>query len=838
MVHMSKLKEYHRKRDFKQTSEPSGRRKKLSPQLIFVIQKHAASHLHYDFRLELNGVLKSWAIPKGPSINPNNKRLAAHVEDHPLEYATFEGVIPANQYGGGTVMVWDIGTWEPEEKNPEKSYRAGKLIFRLHGKKLQGVWSLVQMKGKAGDNGKNWLLIKKMDDAASTKTDVNLDSPSALTGRSMQEIDADATKGALPPIAMLTGAHRKKFPDHVSPELCTLAKIPPLGDEWLHEIKFDGYRIISFLYNSQVHLMTRNQLDWTDKFSAIAQVLKSFPTKSAILDGELVVLDKSGRSNFQLLQNALQLTENTSFTYYLFDILYYQGYDLTKTPLLQRKKLLAQLIKNWHENDGAIQYSDYIRGHGKTIQQKMCGLGMEGVVSKYIDSLYQQKRTHDWVKTKCLHQQEFVIGGYTEPAGTRKYFGSLLLGYYEDKKQLIYCGHVGTGFNVNIQQQLYELLTQTTQTTSPFINLAAEKHTHWVKPKLVAEIKFIGWTDDNLVRQASFLGLRRDKNAKNITLEKVDLNDTIQQHTKKRISAKMTKPTFISDIEITHPEKLLYQNPDITKADVIDYYENIAALMLPYIVNRPLTLLRCPKGSEKKCFYQKHITETLPKSVYTATIRGEKEPYIFIKDFSGLIALVQMDVLEIHPWGSKIDNPEKPDHLIFDLDPDINVSWQEVITTALSLRKLLTAIGLESFLKTTGGKGLHVTVPIVRRLDWHEITSFTKKIAEVMEHANPEKYIAIMSKKKRSGKIFIDYLRNTKEATAIAPYSIRARHGAPIATPVSWDELTSIKAANQFTILNIQQRLKQLKHDPWQDFFNISQSITKNVIHKLESLKF
>ena len=789
---MATLKEYRHKRNFKQTPEPTPathhhRGKKSKPALIFIVQKHDASHLHFDFRLELNGVLKSWAIPKGPSINPNNKRLAAHVEDHPLDYAAFEGVIPAGHYGGGTVMIWDHGTWEPEG-DPEQAYRAGKLVFRLHGKKLHGMWSLVRMKGKAGANGKNWLLIKKMDDAANTKTDVDL----------------DATDGF-----RLTNARKAKFPDHIHPQLCTLADEPPLGNEWLHEIKLDGYRVISYLRHTQVRLMTRNQLDWTDKFSVIADALKSFPAKNAVLDGELVVLDKKGRSDFQLLQNALTLGDKAPFTYYVFDIVYYQGQDLTKTPLLERKQLLARLFQAWDNNSGIVKYSDHIQGHGESIQQKMCDLGMEGTVSKRIDSGYQQKRSHDWRKIKCLLQQEFIIGGYTDPAGSRKYFGSLLLGYYNDEKQLVYCGHVGTGFTVKTQQKIYALLRNALQKNSPFVNLAAEKNVHWLKPALIAEVKF---SPGPMIICCGklILGLRGDK---------------ITKHVKKEVSN--------LNIKITHPEKTLYQNPDIAKIDIVRYYEKIAPLILPYITYRPLTLLRCPDGSEQKCFFQKHITEALPKSIHTVTIRGEKAPYLFIKDLEGLITLIQMDVLEIHPWGSKVDKPERPDCLIFDLDPATEVPWQNVITAAMSVRKLLTAIGLESFVKTTGGKGLHVTVPVSRHLSWRETTSFTKTIAEVMERASPEQYIAKMSKTKRPGKIFIDYLRNAKGATAIAPYSTRARNSAPIAVPVPWDELSTL-SADQFTI---KSRLPQIKHDPWHNFFDVSQSITQSVVDKLLSLK-
>lgn len=803
------LKDYARKRNFHLTTEPSGKGgRRTAPKWLFVVQKHAASHLHYDFRLELRGVLKSWAVPKGPSLNPADKRLAVHVEDHPLDYATFEGVIPAGQYGGGTVMVWDIGEWKPLG-DAEKSYRTGKLEFELFGTKLQGLWALVRMKGTE----KNWLLIKKSDDYANTDIDVTEAEPlSALTGRTMEEIKENKKTKSKKNFEFkkLSGTKKTKMPAVIHPELAT-ATTPLQSDNWIHEVKFDGYRIISFIKGKNISLITRREQNWTNKFPTIAAALKNIPLKNTILDGELVAVDEKGISRFQLLQNVLEFKEAANLVYYVFDIIYYEGYDLTHVPLIERKSLLKSLFASWPNKPEIIRYSDEIEGQGDKVFQQACEYGLEGIISKRKDSFYQQRRTRDWTKSKCLQRQEFVIGGFTDPERSRQYFGSLLLGYYDDKKHLIYCGHVGTGFDQKTLAHLYGLLSKIEQKKTPFFESPRVKNTHWVKPELVVEVEFFEWTKGNILRQPSYQGLRRDKKPLEV---------------KRDVIVDMPASDLIfAGVAMTHPEKILFQHPKVSKADLADFYQEIAAWILPYMINRPLTLLRCPQGVGEKCFFQKNVNETVAKGVYAVTLPGKEGKRMAIHDLEGLIGLVQMNVLEIHPWGSLAKNPEVPDQMIFDLDPHEDVAWKDIINTALLLHKDLKAAGLESFVKTTGGKGLHVVVPLTGNATWDDVVTFSKSVAEVLVQQNPQLYTATMSKTKRQKKIFIDYLRNMKGATAIAPYCVRAREGAPIATPVAWEELKTIKRADQFTISNLISRLDKLKKDPWQDFFKLKQKL-------------
>lgn len=630
-------------------------------------------------------------------------------------------------------------------------------------------------------------------------------------------------------IKKLPGARKKLFPTIILPELCTTGHPPP-GEDWLHEIKFDGYRIISFIKDHQVQLISRNEKDWTDKFGNIVADLKKISVKKIILDGEIVVLDEKGISRFQLLQNAFEQKKQAVFHYFIFDILYYENYDLTNVPLLQRKDLLKTLMEQWLDKVTYLRYSEHIIGQGNEVFAQACQLGAEGIVSKRISSPYVQYRSKDWIKSKYLHRQEFVIGGYTEPGGSRSYFGALLLGYYDDRGDLIYCGHVGTGFNQVTLKNLYELMHSNEQKQSPFLQTPKEKNVHWLKPTLVAEIEFLEWTSDGILRIPSFQGLREDKNPKDVKRETANENQKFQAITpaegkKMARIAKQKKKANIATIPISNAEKLLYKDPDITKLDLLDYYEQAAKWILPHLTSRPLTILRCPNGAQAKCFFQKHIDETMPQGIFACKVKADEEPYIWIKDISGLVALCQMGVLEIHPWGSTIDNPDKPDRIIFDLDPSEEVVWSEVIDCALLLHERLQQAGLQSFVKTTGGKGLHIVVPLIPQANWDEIKEFSGMVADDMVSQNPQKYIATMSKAKRQHKIFIDYFRNMKGATAIAPYCTRALPGAPISTPVSWQELKRINSPQQFTLNNIKKRLTNLKKDPWQGFFEVDQAI-------------
>ncbi len=897
------LKEYKRKRNFAKTPEPKGGHRGTPAGLQFVIQKHAASRLHYDFRLEHDGVLKSWAIPKGPSLDPSVKSLAVQVEDHPLEYATFEGIIPQGEYGGGTVMVWDRGTWEPEE-DPEKGFKEGKLKFRLNGEKLHGSWALVQMHGRAGDDGKNWLLIKHRDKAAKPKAKHSIlerEPRSVLSDRDLDEIasDADAvwssnrkhdsnarskdgkkkakqkstTKARLSKashngrapitakeVAKIEGAQKKSFPRDLKPQLATLTSRVPTGDDWLHELKFDGYRILARIQNGKVELVTRRGNDWTDRFRPVAEALDSLKLRNAVLDGEVVSLDAHGISNFQQLQNLMKRGDKKDLVYYVFDLPYLDGYDLTEAPLIHRKEVLARLILSVNPgNDGTIRYSDHIQGEGQRVLQQACRSAMEGIVAKRADSAYHQFRSSDWLKIKCLKQQEFVIGGYTKPEGARVGFGALLVGYY-DKDDLIYAGKVGTGFTHETLRQLTSELKKQPTEKSPFKNPPRgykRRGVTWVKPKLVGEVQFSEWTSDGRLRQPSFQGLREDKSAEEVVREKESspnrsaangqspTPDTRHSTPKrrgkssrssissdsKRSSRGANSEATIAGVRITHPERVLYPEQGITKRDLADYYEQIADWILPYVVKRPLTLVRCPEGRAAECFFQKHLTGTMPDAFHGIKIKEKQktEEYVAIDDVAGLISLVQMGVLEIHPWPAREDNVERPDQLVFDLDPGEGTDWGDVVHGARDLRDRLESAGLTTFLRTSGGKGLHIVVPIDRRTSWDDFKQFAKSVANAMTRDDPDLYITTMSKSKRRGKIFIDYLRNQRGATAIASYSTRRRPGAPVATPIAWDELSDKTRSDMYTIENVPQRLAHLKKDPWVDFFTVRQSITAKV---------
>lgn len=855
------LNEYKRKRKFELTPEPKGKVKKSRAGNLYIIQKHAASRLHYDFRLELGGVLKSWAVPKGPSLNPADKRLAVEVEDHPVSYGSFEGIIPEGSYGGGTVMLWDSGTWEPL-KDPLKGLRDGRLEFSLHGEKLKGEWALVRMAPRANEDKNNWLLIKMKDDYSRRggKSVVDEYPLSAASGRTMKEI-ADAggkvwqrdkpkrarssrRKGKpndpdpsndLPDPAALTGARKSKLPEEISPELATLVDSPPSGGGWLHEVKFDGYRLISVLDGGKVRILTRNGKDWTARFGGIADALKALPVKNAVLDGEAVVLNKDGLSDFQALQNALKESRKGALHYFVFDLLYHDGFDLTRAPLIDRKTLLGNILGG-SGKPRALRYSDHIVGNGDAVFENACRMSLEGIVSKRAAAPYVQRRTRDWLKVKCHKRQEFVIGGYKlSTKASRTGFRSLLLGYHAGDGALVYCGGVGTGFDAGSLKSIRKRLDAITQKNSPFKNPptgADARGVRWVRPELVAEVEFTEWTDDNLLRHPSFKGLREDKPAREIIRERSSPEETMTKE-----NDRQTNPgaNTVAGVHLTNPDRVLYPDQGLTKAELAEFYANIADWILPHVVNRPLTIVRCPGGSQGQCFYQKNVGEGLPEAIHGVSIDGKEtdRTYISIKDLKGLISLVQIGVLEIHPWGSRIDNLEKPDRMVFDLDPGEGVSYADVVDAAFKLNDILDGLGLRSFVKTSGGKGLHIVVPLERRSGWEEMKSFSKAVADEMVRLEPDKYIATMSKAKRKGKIFIDYLRNNRDATTVAAYSTRARKGAPVSTPVGWDELSPELAPNKYNVSNLRVRLSSLKEDPWKDFFTTRQSITAGMKKKV-----
>jgi len=839
------LKHYRKKRDFSRTREPRGRKGVAGTGNLFVVQKHAATRLHYDFRLELDGVLKSWAVPKGPSLDPAEKRLAVQVEDHPVEYGSFEGTIPKGEYGGGTVMLWDQGTWEAEG-DPGQDYPEGKLSFRLHGEKLRGSWALVQMKDRESRPTKNWLLIKHKDTEAVAESEFCIveERPfSVTTHRSLSEIASAENDWSGPPPetdqgpdpARLTNASKATQPEYIKPQLATLVDKPPTGEAWVHEIKLDGYRIIAVIETGRITLFSRNRKDWTRKFSEVAEAMLAFPVKQAILDGEIVILRPDGTSDFQALQDLLQSGGTGRPVYYLFDIPHYNGYDLTRVPLLERKNLLQALIARMKPDMEIIRFNDHIKSGGREVYLQACRLAAEGIVSKDIASIYEQKRSRRWLKTKCLLRQEFVIGGWTEPSGSRTGFGALLLGYYETG-ELVFAGRTGTGFKEKTLRQMAAILRQIQQNDPPFRNPPSgvdARGIHWVKPELVAEVEFREWTKDKILRQASFKGLRWDKAPGEIIREfpasRSGGNKPLRE-AGPAVSSGSKPPAahfVVAGVRVSHPDKILFPEQGVTKLALAEFYAAIADFILPHVTRRPLTLLRCPDGRQGACFYQKHLKESLPDAIRTVPIREKDatEEYLVIDDIRGLISLVQLGVLEIHPWGSRDTDPERPDILTFDLDPGPGIGWPEVIEGARLLGNRLEELDLQSFVKTSGGKGLHLVVPIQPRALWKEAKAFARAVARDLVRLRPDRFTAEIKKIKREGRIFIDYLRNDRGATTVAAYSTRAGAGAPVSTPIRWDELDRTMTPARYRIDNLPKRLAALKKDPWPDFFQIRQTI-------------
>jgi len=805
------LATYRQKRDFSKTKEPSGKAQHKQGHR-YVIQKHDASRLHYDFRLELGGVLLSWAVPKGPTLDPKVKRLAVQTEDHPLEYGNFEGNIPEGEYGGGTVMVWDRGTWEPEGDG-QRAYEKGHLSFQLHGEKLTGGWHLVKTQ-RAGQKQSTWLLFKAKDEAAKPGDSSLLEKRgnSALTGRNLKAIAAG--KPMKPKSRKTTKSNgvgvRAAIPQLIEPELATLVSKTPEGNDFIHEVKFDGYRVIAYLDAGQVRLVTRGGEDWTARMPSLHAALGKLKAESAILDGEFVALNEHGVSDFQMLQNAFSGASQAPLVYYAFDLLFLDREDLRALPLVERKEKLQNLLSKLPKSASALRYSDHTRGGGARFFAEAAKLGLEGVVSKRADAPYRSGRGKDWQKSKSLARQEFVIVGFSEPNGGRSHLGALLLGVRR-AKQIVYSGKVGTGFSERSLKDLYARLKPLEIEKPKLENAPRGAHArgvHWVAPELVAEIAYTAITHDGLLRHPIFKGLREDKAAREVVLERP---------VSPRARGEKLASYTASKTTLSHPDKILFPELGLTKRELADYYELVSELMLPHVVDRPLTLLRCPEGRQKQCFFQKHPGESLAQGltrVQVPSSDGQSE-YAAVADARGLSALVQMGALEVHVWGALASDAEHPDRLVFDLDPAPDVSFQATIAGAHELRELLEELGLKSWLKTTGGKGLHVTVPIVPRADWDEVKKFCRAVAEELTRRQPERYVATMSKAKRKGKIFVDYLRNGRGATFIAPYSPRAREGATVAMPVEWQDLTPKFKPEDINVRSAARYLEARKTDPF-----------------------
>jgi bifunctional non-homologous end joining protein LigD len=876
------LARYRSIRDFDITAEPKGhasekQNKDEARELPFVIQKHAATRLHYDFRLGWNGVLKSWAVTKGPSYFPGDKRLAVQVEDHPLEYGAFEGIIPKGQYGGGTVMIWDRGTWEPHG-DVAAGLKKGNLKFALHGEKLKGNWVLIRMAGRAaGENRLNWLLIKEHDEEERGPDDepITEQAPdSVASGRDMEAIanakdrvwnsagnqvsareqskpsqpKKPGLKNAVPP--NITGAAkypREALPPFVAPQLATLAKTPPAGNNWIHELKLDGYRIQARVQQKRgkaaVQLLTRTGLDWTHRMKAIAEAVAALPVKSALLDGEVVVLAKDGTASFADLQAAFQDGAESALTYFVFDLLHLDGRNLRGVPLIERKSILARLLAGGSA-DGALRPSEHLDGDASAVFRHACQLGAEGIVSKLARSRYSSGRGNSWLKLKCYQEQELVIGGFTLPANGSRGVGALLLGYYRGGK-LVYAGRSGTGFTQKTHRMMRERLENLVRRQSPFdeIPLSAGRGAHWVKPELVAQISFATWTADNLVRQAAFKGLREDKPARSVQREVAESSAAEAERDEeagasashkpktiaaKRISSTAAGPNEPLPVRLTHPDKVLDAESGLTKYGLAHYYLEVASYMLPYIEGRPVTLVRCIDGTGKPCFYQKHKNEMLPAGIGSIEITDKKtgtpEPYITLSTSKALVELAQLGVLELHPWGARNASIEKPDQIVFDLDPDPAIGWKTLSAAAAEVRKRLKKLGLESFLKTTGGNGLHVVAPIRADNSWPAVKEFAHNLVLAMEKDAPGLYLTRMTKAARKGKIYLDYLRNERGATSIAPYSARARAGVPVALPLKWEEL-KMKERPRFLVSEFSRWKKRLREDPWSGIRELRQSL-------------
>jgi len=789
---------YRAKRDFAKTREPSGATRATSGN-IFIVQKHDATRLHYDFRLELDGVLLSWAVTRGPSPNPADKRLAVRTEDHPLDYATFEGTIPKGEYGGGTVMLWDSGTWESiAGKDPRKTLPEGHLHFILHGQRMKGEWIMIRLKPRGKDKGENWLLRKVADAYEGGSDDLIATHLTGVkSGLTMAQITAGKTGRASKTPAKAAKAKPKKgkaAPPPFQPvQLATLVDHVPAGNGWLHEMKYDGYRTQIAVGGGDGRAYTRSGLDWTDKFAGIVADAAALHASSALFDGEAVVLDAQGRTSFQALQAALK-DDPAKILYYAFDLLVLDGQDLTGLPLTQRKQKLAALI-----GDGTprIRYSDHIIGRGEELFDTFCKAGLEGVVSKRADSLYIGSRSGSWVKTKCIQRQEFVVVGWT-PSDKQRGFRALLLGV-NDNGKLRYAGKVGTGFNTQEIEKLLDLMAPlAVKTPTVEAPRAAVRGAHWIKPMLVAEVAFMEVTGEGVLRHSSYIGLRQDKRPEAVVFEK---NAPV---------AAATAPE--PPVKVTSRERVIFPEGKLTKGDLADYYQTVADIMLPWAGSRPISLVRCPQGRGKACFFQKHDAGSFGDHVHHVAITdkdGHEEPYLFVDDAPGLITCVQMGTIEFHGWGARVEDVEKADRLVFDLDPDEGLSFSDVVAAATHVQELLGEIGLVTFPMVTGGKGVHVIAPLTPQAEWPAVKDFAHRFALALAQAQPDRFTAALAKAKRTGRIFVDYLRNQRGATAVMPYSVRARELAPVAVPVAWEELRTLQTASRWHLGDAAELVKR-----------------------------
>ncbi|MBM6447147.1 MULTISPECIES: DNA ligase D [Pseudomonas] len=854
------LEKYNNMRDFKESPEPSGvatsakgKRKGKAHALQFCIQKHDASHLHYDFRLELDGVLKSWAVPKGPSLDPKVKRLAVHVEDHPIDYAIFEGSIPEGHYGAGEVIVWDRGVWIPQD-DPAQAYAKGRLKFELQGEKLAGLWNLVRthMPGKQ----EQWFLIKHQDGAARPEADYDVvaaEPDSVLSERSIvakasgagKPAKAKAIKKPVTPARKeksgpLTGARKAGLPELIKPELATLVEKVPDG-QWRYEVKFDGYRIMARIDHDEVKLFTRNGHDWTHKLPGQAEALAALHLESAWLDGEMVVVDEEGVPDFQALQNAFEAGRSDHIVYYLFDLPYLNGVDLREVPVEERRAALATVLKA--TDHPLLRFSDGFEEEPQALLNSACQMRMEGLIGKRVGSPYVSRRSSDWIKLKCKHRQEFVIVGFTDPKGSRSAFGALLLGLHDrDSGELRYAGKVGTGFTEATLASLHDQL-KPLQTKKPAVVNPPEgaefKTVHWLKPRLLAEVAFAEITRDGSVRHAVFHGLRDDKPAKDITEERATTVKTAPE--KKSGAAKTTAAPKNADpapsqigldkgkVRITHPDRIIDASSGTTKMQLAQYYASVAEWILPELKDRPVALVRAPDGIAGELFFQKNAEHLAIPGITTLDPKLTGQPMMVINNAEALIGAVQMSMVELHTWNATSDNLDKPDRFVLDLDPDPALPWKRMVEATQLTLSVLDELGLKAFLKTSGGKGIHLVVPLTRKLGWDEVKDFSHAIASHMAKLLPERFSAVSGPKNRVGRIFIDYLRNGLGATTICAYAARTREGLPVSVPIFREEVESLKGGNQWNIHNLHERLAEVGNEPWADLKKTRQSITADM---------
>lgn len=816
------LARYWSKRDFSVTGEPRGDVGHSGAELAYVIQKHHASRLHYDLRLELDGVMLSWAVPKGPSFDPTDRRMAIHVEDHPLSYNRFEGTIPRGQYGAGTVIVWDEGTWEPAA-DPHEGLKDGKLVFTLHGHKLHGLWELVRI-AKPGERQEAWLLFKKRDRFARPRSEYDVVSalPDSVIARPLKAAPAGTDGPA--------GAVKAPLPATLAPQLASLASAAPDSAAWSWEIKLDGYRLMARIDGADVRLITRGGHDWSDRMPALVQALRGLGLHSAWLDGEIVVIGSNGLPEFHALQNAFDRARTETIDYFVFDLPYLEGHDLRAVPLVQRRQLLKQLIEQ-HPQE-YLRYSADFDADAGAILESARRMGLEGVIAKRKDAPYESRRTGTWLKLKNKLRQEFVVAGYTDRASGEAEVGSLLLGVHDDEGRLVYVGNVGTGWDARTAAALKQRLRRIEVDASPFGAQPLRQHRwavrdpaarHYVEPTLVAEVEFSDWTPDAQVRHAKYLGLRSDKEARSVKRE-----TTVMPEGPALVRA---GGSVVGGIKVSHPERVIDAATGITKLELVRYYESVADWMLPHLKGRPCSLVRGPEGVGGELFFQKHVEpQQIPEvRQLDAALWPGHAPLLEVATKKALIAAAQMNTIEFHTWNARAVRIDRPDRMVFDLDPGEGERWERMQEAATLVRGLLQELGLQSWLKTSGGKGLHVVVPIAPvapRDDWDTVKGFAQAVVQHLAQVIPQRFSARMGAAQRVGRIFVDYLRNNHGATTVAAFSARARPGLGVSMPVAWDDLSALKRGDQWNVRSAREHLSFQAADPWQDYGRCRQTLT------------